>query len=319
MGRMLRRAMFELELPFLLRLPDGEYSCRKGGDHFNIKLTRVGPPPSTAQQVTSGVRFMPNTGEIVPEDPNVSAPGMRPRHTRIAIAFGFGVADDKAEWLPYAQQKAHEAINSFLDCYRFFFQDLTVYPLIPSEFFKLRDRLGVRYKSQVETNAPVRALEMGVTLGGFPLEIGAEPPISPEDKGRFEQFVRTNAEVPLVDSLLLNAQTFAQNGELRLAVVDAGTALDVAVENTGLKLLVSQGIDPAAAAGRLERLSTREIVTTVVQRHSSKDVVGSPEWIVYDSKLRPLRNSVVHDGLIPPRPAADEFITTVAALLKLLP
>lgn len=301
-----------IECPYTLRLPDGEYPCRLGTNKFRVIIERI---PARQEESTrqSSVVVTPATGEVKFEGEAAQ------RRTRASITFVL-VVPENIDKGPETKiwELCRRFFNAFINSYRYLFHDSRVYPLAPAEFYSVRHGIAPRFKAATVDDAGHGARQMGVTHGDWPLEIRSEPTLSDSEVQRFRELLRQNAQPPIVDLLLLNAQTYIDRGEYRLAVIEAGAALDIAVEDAGFRLLVAQGTGKAEAASQLEQMNTVVIAKSIVQPRLSWDLLGSEEWQEYNSQLRPLRNAVVHDALEPDKNQSQNFLATMTRIVERL-
>lgn len=303
----------ELELPFGLRLPDGQYNCRLGDNDFEIHILRVGPAPSTGE-IIAKIRANPTTGEVQTSGlEGVAIPGVTELHSRLAVKFGH-VSNEADPLVLAAQQRemGRRFINAFLDVYGYFFSQATVRPLEPSEFYKVRFGRAVRHTVKTEIEPRKGMLDIQVTFGDYPLTIQTEPLFAENEINRFCTLVRTQCEVPLFNSLILNSQSLIGRGDYRLAVIEAGTSLDVLIEEVAIGILASQGVNRTNATLQLEPMSSSKIANDIIE--PCWHIQGTQSWVDYRAKFRQLRNSVVHDGLQPDKAAASAFAEMVMQL-----
>jgi hypothetical protein len=292
----------ELELPFTLRLPDASYGCRLGAETFTIQLSRIGPAQPNAGTMTATVVLTPATGKIDKGD----------LHTRISVHFLHDAkGPDEQLVAAQQQQRALRYLNAFLDFYRGFFSDPAIRPLDPAEFFEVRFGSAVRFR--VESTQPTGKgkFRIGVTFGDYPLTISAGS-LAENEVNRFRAASASECELSLPVSLLMNARSYLSRGNHRLAVVEAGTALDVLIEDVAIKILVSKAVPRADALKQLEPMNTSRIAESTIQ--AVFDIRGTKQWSEYQSRLRQIRNSVVHDAFQPDKALATEFIDMVQGL-----
>jgi hypothetical protein len=292
----------ELELPFTLRLPDGSYGCRLGADIFTILLSQIGPAQPNAGSMTAFVLLTPATGTIVKGN----------LHTRIAVHFLHDAkGPDEQVVAAQQQQTALRYVNAFLDFYRGFFSDPAIRPLDPGEFFEVRFGSAVRFKVEGTQPTGKRKFRMGVTFGDYPLTIIAGS-LAEDEVNRFRAALALGCELSLPVSLLMNARSYLSRGNHRLVVVEAGTALDVLIEDVAIKILMSKAIARADALKQLEPMSTSRIAERTIQ--PVFDIRGTKQWSEYQPRLRQIRNAVVHDAFQPDRALASEFVDMVQGL-----
>ena len=314
-----RHVRLTIECPFTLRLPDGEYVCRLGKNEFSVILELVSQPAKGHASDISIV-MTPATGEVVSEGAAVDIPGLGCRRTRASVQFAIRLPtkDSSEELEVRTKESCRRFLNAFVDSYRYIFRDSQAYPLSPAEFYSVRYGQAPRYMSRTEDESGHGKHQMGITFGDWPLELRANPPYPERDVRRFREFVGQNAQPPLVDILLLNAKGYLSGGEYRLSVIEAGAALDIAVEEVGRRLLVAEGKNRDSVLAELERQNTRTIVEKIVQPYLGWDFVGSEDWKTYDENLRPLRNAVVHDALEPSKEQTQDFVTTMEKIINQL-
>jgi hypothetical protein len=292
----------ELELPFTLRLPDGGYECRLRGETFTIQLSRIGPAQPNAGKTTATVMLIPATGKINPGDV----------HSRMSVHFlhdGNGL--DEHQIATQQQQIALRYINAFLEFYRVFFSDPKIRPLDPAEFFEVRFGSAVRYKVEGAQPTGKPKVRIGVTFGDHPLTIIAGS-LAENEVNKFRAALASECELTLPVSLLMNARSYVSRGNHRLAVIEAGTALDVLIEEVAINVLVSKAVARADALKQLEPMSTSRIAESTIQQ--AFDILGTKQWGEYQLRLRPIRNAVVHDAFQPDKALATEFVDTVQGL-----
>lgn len=304
----------ELELPFVLRLPDAVYDCRLGPECFAIQLRRIGSPPVGAGSVTTSIVMTPATGEVR-ADPsqNAAIPGVTLLHTRATVTFPYS-SHEKDEQVLAAEERetGRRFINAFLDLYRGFFLDLAVRPLQPAEFYEVRFGKAVRHRVEMWDGMGKRKARFGVTFGDYPLTVGVGELIPDEKIIRFRALAASRCELPLSTSLIMNARTLISQGDYRMAVVETGTALDVLIEDIAIRILVSQGSDRGDATRRLEPMSTTAIARAVIE--PVWQILRTAEWAAFRDGFRQMRNSVVHDALQPSKDMASGFVNMVVGL-----
>lgn len=295
-----------IDLPFTINLPDGEYICRLGRDEFTIMVELVAQPPESPGRAVS-ITLAPATGEVK------EAP-----RTRASVQYGLRVQTPDVEGLGEEDhERARRFLNAFIDSYRSFFNDTLVYALSPAEFYAVRYGLAPRYLIETRDDTGQGKGAMGVTFGDQPICISAV--LRPEqDLQRFRESVGRNAQPPLVNILLLNAKAYLSRGQYRLAVIEAGSVLDISAEECAKRLLVREGKATDRALKELERLSTKAIIESIVEPRVPVEFIRSDDWQKYDSQLRPLRNSVVHDAVEPPKQQAEDFLNTTESLIQRL-
>jgi hypothetical protein len=152
---------------------------------------------------------------------------------------------------------------------------------------------------------------MGVTFGDHPLTIIAGH-LAEDEVNRFRIAVATGCELSLPVSLLMNARSYLRRGNHRLAVVEAGAALDVLIEDVAIQILVSKGLARVDALKQLEPMSTSRIAGSTIQ--PVFNIRGTKQWSEYQPRLRQIRNQVVHDAFQPNEALAAEFIDMVQGL-----
>jgi hypothetical protein len=292
----------ELELPFTLRVPDGSYECRLAAEGFTVGLSRIGPPQPIAGSMTATVLLTPVTGKVDRGD----------LHTRLSVRFSYDAAGlDEQAAHAQQQQMALRYVNAFLDFYRGFFSDPKIRPLDPAEFFDVRFGNTARFRVEGTQPSGKRKLSIGLSFGDYPLTIIAGN-LAEDEVNKFRAAVATGCDLSLPVSLLMNARSYLGRGNHRLAVVEAGTALDVLVEDVAIKILVSKGIARADALKQLEPMSTPKIADMTIQ--PVFDIRGTKQWSEYKTRLRQIRNQVVHDAFQPDSALATEFIDMVQGL-----
>ncbi len=209
-------------------------------------------------------------------------------------------------------------MNAFLDSYRYVFNDETIRPLTPADFYAVRFGRALLFRVESEELGGSKTISQGISFGDYPLQVKTARMVGDEEIAKFREFLKTDANPPLPATLLLNARGFISQGEYRLALIETGTALDIAVEEAALRVLISKGQSRPEALAVLEPKPTRKIAKEVLQPSLTWDLLGSSEWQDYDSRFRDLRNAAVHDAVEPGKPEAEKFVAVVSALTQKL-
>jgi len=309
----LRRLRLTIELPFVIPLPDDEYLCRlKQNQEFKIGLELVAEKTDKTEVDNSFV-IKPYTGEVTAAGSAVEIPGAGGRHTRAYVDFFIKHSKHDMTETEELKWKAmsRRYLNAFLDSYRVRFKDSRVYLLSPSEFYAIRFGRAPRWW-QIAFDG---SKSMGATFGDYPLELRHIPELSADRVSEFRAVMAADVSVSIVDSLIMDAKTHSSRGDFRRTVTDCGTALDITVEAVAVELLRRNGSLDQYRKEWLAKVSPKVIVEKCIAQHLEEPLLGTNAWKTYESKIRILRNAVIHDGY---EPTNDESANTIAVVDKLV-
>src|SRR6266850_188464 len=116
-----------IELPYTLRLPDGEYICRLGKDGYTVGTELVAQLTGDPQKDCSYI-VAPATGEVTHAGSGIEISGAGSRRTRVTIQFSFQ-SPTSEEPSERTKEKARSFLSAFLDSYRHMFNEPGVYAL----------------------------------------------------------------------------------------------------------------------------------------------------------------------------------------------
>jgi hypothetical protein len=306
-----------LALPFMLHLRDGTYRGRIDKEEFSLHLQSYRADLGKGDDQESRAFFQASTGKLT-EAYQVKIPGAMLQYSLVTIHFhrkGSIISETNEQVIQDSVSRAHRFLNHFIEVYRVVTSDTDARTLANTEYQRVRAGQALHYC----INSPgERKCLMGVQIA----EPGITAPL-PEFLGSevekpVKEILIAGRRPSIVALLLLNAQSFLEEGQFRLSVIELGSALDVNVEQTTRNLLKSRGELTEEMSKKLEKLTTAPIVEQILSSIVKQDILNSPEWSQIHNKFRPLRNSVIHDAYEPTQAESADALQIVQSFHELL-
>ena len=305
-----------LALPFVIRLEDGAYHGYLTNNEFliHLKYRSINLGEDTTQE--SSFAHKVSTGELT-EAHNINVPGAMLQYSFVTMQFWKRVSslsNNEEKIIQNSITRCHKYLNRFIDIYRFLTLDTEVHPLTIAEFHATRTGQSLHY--WINCNEEGKLI-MGSAFGEPGISTIPKP-FGAEIDTRIRDMFEAGAQPPIVELLILNAKSYLEKGEYRLAVIDLGTALDVNVEQVTIDLLKQRGELTDQKVKELERLTTKLTIENILKHVIEQDITKSKEWILVDNKFRTLRNKVIHDAYEPTQKEVIEAMEIVRSFQKLL-
>jgi hypothetical protein len=306
-----------LVLPFVIRLNDACYHGKVEGNQFNLHLKYCIKNPAKESDKESIVAFKLTTGEL-DEASNIKVPGALLQYSMAQVQFWRNVEFDSAEAQQGSIQKCLDRaflyLNRFIDIYRYSTSDTEVRPLTKTEYYATRANHPLHFWINCQEK---RKLLMGNSFG----EAGVStlPPLFGDNiRNTIDEMFKSGEQPPITDLLLLNARTYIENGEFRLAIVELGSALDIRVEQITKSFLEQGNKLTEENKKKLENLPTKQIVEQLLNPVLKENIMESAVWMEIDNKFRKLRNAVIHDAYNPTKLQSSEALQLVQSFFELL-
>ena len=306
-----------LALPFVVRLNDGEYICKMNKNSFGIKLTFVNSVMGDQNKNDASFAHQSSTGQLT-EAKNVSIPGAHLQYSLVDIMFtrrvDFSSPEAQQNCIEESIEKAYIFLNRFVDVYRLISCDTNVVPLTRADFYGTRANQSLHFWA----NCPsIGKLAMGSHFGKQGIS-AAPNPLGDELQNKIIDFLKSGEQPQIIDLLLLNAKSYIEKGDYRLAVIELGSALDINVEQVAKRLLNIHKEYDIKNSDSIDKMTTKKIIENIISKTVPTKINDSSEWLAVDNKFRELRNTVIHDAYVPSLVEAEDAMNIIRTFCDLL-
>jgi hypothetical protein len=303
-----------LALPWLLKLPDAEYHAKRGRDEYVVRTKRHVLAVGSHDSPEPSVMFDQRTGELASAT-GAHVPGAMLRHTEVHIGFFTRVPsmDMDHQRRDRVIVLAYQALNHFLDVYRFAAGDTDIRPLSFREFHQVRAGQALFVQCHMREGEH-GSLSRGVVFeDDDPMVLGKPATLAEAELTEFRERLRLGHRPVLGRLLLLNAQMYCSSGQTRFGVIDMNAALDIVAEQKAGKCA-----EPAVPVERLERMTTVAIMQEVLLPRVDRNHQIHTVWADWFGTFRQLRNRVIHDAYEPTLDEAERSLDNISHLYELV-
>lgn len=294
-----RSLLITFDLPFMINLPDGEYTV-------NIEYVQVLIILMRKQGNPKGVP----DGVVLPPDSYVMGDRWgRFQYTQLAMQVNLPIFVKIHVNLPdYMLETCAKIVNRISGVCRGVRGDHYT-RIIPADIFSY----NIGY---IDTNGQVRPLVFGTAYGNRVMMGGAGEPTE-EETTKIKKVLKENAKLPIFQEILFNAYDYHFYGDYRAAVIEANTAFQVFVENLIIDGYKNMGKNEDFIKNQLDA-GFKNLLKDHIKKVRAHDFYSTPLYDDWEKLAYKVRNDVVHKGRNVTGDVSKIAIETTAKAIRFL-
>lgn len=275
------------ELPFRIPLNNSYFEFEMDGDQFEIGLQKV----DQKMVMTRNILTIDRYGQSSTTNVNVKIKG---REINCEQVY-------KAPNLTF--EKGIKAINRLLDACSLYCTIYCPRKLLKVDILTVSLKCKGNFKSYTNPFAEENNTAFEVL----------QP--SHQNRSQIKQFLKSNNEIPLDESLIVNSEDYYLSENYRIAVIEIQSAVEYAISQLIMRYHSKLGTSTSQINEILNmRLDDLKKELNIVV----PNLTGQTVWADWRSKCYEIRNSIVHKGYTPSKSESREAIDKGRKMIELL-
>lgn len=300
--RLVKASVMVFDLPFILNLPDGQYTVNLEDAISTVHLKRNNSPVNMPG-LPRGVQFAPNSIVLGDRWGKFS-------YTKVQVVFHHLVFIVPSPLFPYyLLSKAIDIMNRLFSVCRGVRGD---------HYIRITSNDIFSYKiSYIDPDGKQKNDMVSAPFGSNTISFGGASDPTNEQLVKIRKILSTNAHLPLFQELILDAWDYHFYGNYRAAVIETGTAFEVFIQNFIWKEYLQRGkteeeIEKILEAGLMNLLRNH------IKNITGHDFASTQEFSNWETNAYKIRNETVHKGKKISENESTKAITMVSETIKFI-